>query len=460
METIVTFGALGFFGFMCLMSLFRPYWALVLIFSFFGYEQLISSYVSIFAQKSWLMNVITTGFAGVAVASSIAFGRRPFRGAWNATSALVFALYIFAYFGITYSMMPSAGVYFLKSGLPSAVLMLGLLPLLVSGIDQIERMCVPLLVSGCLLITMILISPRTELYGLRLYIDLSYTLGSGELGNVLAIAEIGGLLIIIAVLMEPKTKNPLIGLLRVISILLGLSIAFLVGTRGQLVFSVFIAIIFYPVAHEIKNIKQFFIRAGSIGIFSVILMFVASLVLSSSDAGERFSSEQMSDGIASRMYFINSMLSAYGGRPGSYLQGLGTGSFNAIVNHDGDGYLYPHNLVIEILTHHGLIGFSLMSIIFLLVAKHSMSLLRSALSGGISRSPVAIVLALGAYVTLISLKQGSFLLYPLPFYMFLVISKLYTKSVKDSEEIALSGQYEDYEDWGDDGDWEDYSVAE
>ena len=442
MATVLTAIALGVFGFMCLMSLFKPQWALVLIFSFFGYEQLITSFVPFIAHRSWLMNVITILVSGTAVLFAFIFGRRPFRGVWNINTALIFCLYIFAHFGILYSMMPEAGVYFLKSGAPSVLLMLVLFPLLVFSAEQIRKMCVPLLLVGLALILMILVSPRTELYGTRLLLDMSYTMGSGEFGNPLAIAEVGGLVLIVATLMEPKSKNPLIGILRVLAILFGLLISFLVGSRGQLVFSLFFAVLLYPVAHEIRDIKQFFIRAGSVGFVAVVLGLVIKMFLLSSNASERFSVENISEGIAGRMYFITTMLNEYGARPANYLQGLGSGSFNALVSHDSDDFIYPHNLIIEVLTHHGVIGFTLLCGIFLLTAKHSLALIRAGFSGTFDRSSIAIVLALAGYVTMISMKQGSFLLYPLPFYMYLVISKLYYTWRIDSRTYEPSVQYD------------------
>jgi len=441
--------ALGIFGLMCLMAVIKPHWALVLILSFFGYEQLLTSFMPIFAQKSWLINVLATGLAGMAVISAMINGRRPFRGTFNANMMLIFALYVFASASVVYSLMPSAGMYFLRTGAPSIFLMCVILPLLVYSEDQIQKMCIPLMLVGSALVLMILVSPRTEIYGTRLFIDMSYTKGADERGNPLAIAEVGGFMMIAAVLMEPKNKNPLISILRVGSILLGLLISFLVGSRGQLLFSVAFAVMFYPLAHEIRNLKQFFTRAVSVGVLGLIIFSAARIVLSSSDASERFSSESLSDGLSSRMYYITTIFDEYASRPTHYLQGLGSGAFNAFVSHKGDGYIYPHNLIIEILTHHGIIGIALLIGIFAFTGKHTLSLIRSGFSGAVDRSSIAIVLALAAYVTMISMKQGSFLLYPLPFYMYLVISKIYTRvslEGSSSGDLSPDSEYEDYAD--------------
>lgn len=452
MVTALALIALSLFGFMCLMSLFKPHWALVLVFSFLGYEQLIASIVAPLARRSWIINVTAAGFAGLALLSAIVMGRKPFRGLKNPNTFLIGFLYVFAYFGVTYSMDPGAGHYFIKTGLPYIMLMLVIFPQLVCTEEQIKRMCLPMLVMGCALMGLIFISPRTEFFGSRMFIDLSYSIGGDSRGNPLAIAEFGGILLIVGSLMEQRAKNVLVSLLRMTAILLGIAIAFLVGSRGQLVFSVFVSVLFYPLAHEIKNTKQFFVRAGSLGIFSLFLFVVVKTVLFSSAATERFSSQDIADGINSRMFFFTSTLEAYFSRPGSFLQGIGTGSFNAVVPHGQDGYIYPHNLVIEILAHHGLIGFSTLMLIFLFTMIHSIGLIRASLRGAIDRSVVAIIIALGVYITMLAMKQGSFLIIPFPFYMYLVISKVYQRLSLDSRDNSYSYEddYSDYEYYGTD----------
>ncbi len=457
--------AILLFGALCLLALFKPHWTLVLIFTVFAFEQLLESFFSFFAQKSWVINVATAGIAGVALMISLIMGKRPLKGFLNPNTFLILSLYLFAAFGVLYTMSPEAGRYFLETGSPYFVLMVLMLPALISSTEQISKMTVPFMGVGLIMLTLILLSPRTEFYGTRMFIDLSYTRGGGERGNPLALGELGGTMMIIAVLMEPERKNVLITLLRIAALLVGLSVSFFVGSRGQLVFSLFVAVLCYPIAHEIKDIKQFFIRTFSIGVTLLLIAFVAKTFLLGSEATERFSSENISQGIDSRMYYITEMLSAWGGRPANYLQGLGTGAFNAIVPHGQDGFIYPHNLVIEILTHHGLIGITLLSLIFLITAMHGLRLIGLGRQGLINRGVIAIILAMTLYVTMISLKQGSFMLYPLPFYMYMVVSKLYSRTMSELQESAQFAEWDDdessheqYEDYGDYG--EDESLAQ
>jgi hypothetical protein len=448
--------ALLLFSMLCLLAMFKTHWTLVLIFTVFAFEQLLESFIPFFATKSWVINVTTAGIAGVALMVSLITGKRPMKGFLNLNSALILSLYLFAAFGTLYSMSPEAGRYFLTKGSPYFVLYILMLPALVSNTEQISKMTTPFLFVGLIILILILASPRTLFYGTRMLIDLSYTRGSGEQGNPLALGELGGTMMIIAVLMEPERKNLLFSMLRIGALLVGLSVSFFVGSRGQLVFSLFVAVLCYPVAHEIKDVRQFFIRTASAGATLLLVALVAKTFLLGSEASARFSSESLTEGVNSRMYFITEMLNAWGSNPANYLQGLGTGAFNAIVPHGKDGFLYPHNLVIEILTHHGLIGFTLLSFIGLVTAVHGLRLVSLGRHGLINRGVVAIILAMTLYVTMISLKQGSFMLYPLPFYMCMVVSKLYSRTMselKETGDIArwddADSEYSEYEDYGD-----------
>jgi O-antigen ligase len=439
------------------MAVFKTHWTLVLIFTAFAFEQLLESFFPFFARKSWVINVSTVGITSAALLISFILGKRPFKGIVNINTFLILSLYLFAAMGVVYTIAPEAGRYFLEEGSPYFVLLVLMLPALVSSTDQISKMTTPFMLIGLFILAMILISPRTVFYGTRMFIDLSYTRGSGERGNPLALGELGGTMMIISVLVEPERKNALITLLRISALLIGLSVSFFVGSRGQLVFSLFVAILFYPVAHQIRDIKQFFLRAASIGITLLLVAFVAVKFLSGSEAADRFSSDDIAVGINSRTYYMTEMLNAWGSNPAHYLQGLGTGAFNTIVPHGQDGFIYPHNVVIEVLTHHGLIGFTLLCFIFLVTGVHALRLINMGFQGLVNRGVVAIVLAMALYVTMISLKQGSFVLYPLPFYMYMLISKLYSRTVA---ELALAGEgaewgdeeneYHEYGDYGDD----------
>lgn len=435
--------ALLIFLTICFLALWKPHWAVVLALCYLGYEQLLSSFFVSLARNTWLINVVAGMSILSAVGIAVVMGQKPLRGYFNLNSVLVCALYIFAAFGVTYSMMPAAGTYFVKKGYPPAVLMLFLLPVIVISWDTIRKTAMPLLVVGSILVVMIIISPRTQIYGSRLFIDLSYTGASrSNRGNPLAIAEVGGYMMLFAALMESQKSSFICWTIRLGAFLLGAAIAFLVGSRGQLVFALFFSVLLYPLAHQIQNVKQFFLRAGSAGVALAFIALLGKVLVSSSKSAQRFTASDISQGLDGRIYFAKELLGEYVRNPANYLQGIGTGSFNAVVKHDGEGYLYPHNLVVEVLAHHGIIGLTILCGIFAITGVHMLKAYRLARRGFIDRSSVAMMIGLVCYTTMLALKQGSFVLIPLPFFSYLMLSKLITR-----ESHALATQYEEYEEY-------------
>ncbi len=444
-------------GVLMLVALVRTRWAIVLVFAYSGIEQLIESFSAFFASKSSLINIAVGMVSLLTVGRLLIVGERPFRGAVNGISILVFILYAFAVFGVLYSMMPEAGKHFVKTGFPYYMLYLVLVPSMITRTSILNEVAIPMLVVGCAVMLAILISPRTIFWGSRMFIDLSYSrAGSDAVGNPLAIGELGGTVVIFAALMSARRAGSLIAVFRTGAVALGLVVCFFAAVRGQLMFSIFFAVLFFPLANHVKNVKQFMIRSASAGAALVVLFGVYKIFLSGSASVTRFSSEGLSEGISSRMYFLTESLKAYTSNPTNFLQGLGTGSFNTVVRHGGDGYLWPHNLFIDVLMHQGMIGFSIMTVIFLLCARSAWVLFQRARHGQVDRNSVAIALALCGYVTMISMKQGTFMLYPLPFYMFLVLAKMHKLSDAELAEAALHESWSEpengwNEDYGDPG---------
>lgn len=427
-----------------LVALVRTRWAIVLVFAYSGIEQLIESFSRFFATKSSLIN-IAVGLLSIWTVGRLAmFGHRPFRGYFNPTTVLVFALYSLAGFSVIYSVMPEAGMYFLKTGFPYYVLYLLLFPAMITRTSTINDMAMLMLIVGCTVMIAILLSPRTVFYGARMFIDLSYSrVGADSRGNPLAIGELGGTVAIFAALMSVSRAGSLVALIRTGAVVLGLATCFLAGVRGQLVFAIVFSVAFFPLANRVKDVKQFAIRSIATGAACAVVLLVYKMFLSGSESVERFSAQQLAGGFEARTYFLTESFKAYMERPANFLQGLGAGSFSALVRHDSDGYLYPHNLLIDVLMHQGLLGFGITAVVFILVARSALVLVQRARQDLVNRNSVAITLALTGYVTMISMKQGTFLLYPLPFYMFLVLVKMHKLSDYELAEARAQAGWDD-----------------
>ncbi len=436
--------SIALLGLLMLVALVRTRWAIVLVFAYSGIEQLVESFSMFFASKSSLINIAVGVVSLLTVVRLFVFGERPFRGAFNPVSMLVYALYGLACFGVLYSMMPEAATYFLKSGFPYYALFLVLVPAMITRTTTMNEVSIMMLVVGCAVMIAILISPRTIFYGSRMFIDLSYSrIESDSRGNPLAIGELGGTVVIFATLMRAQRAGSIVGLFRAGAVVLGLAICFLAAVRGQLVFSVFFSVLLFPLANRVRNVKQFLVRSGFVGVACVAVFTVFKLFLAGSESADRFSAEQLASGFAARTYYLTQSMNAYASNPASYLQGLGTGSFNAVVRHEGDGFLYPHNLIVDVLMHQGVVGLVLLVLIFILTGRSAWVLFQRARQHLIDRNAVAIVIALCGYLTMISMKQGTYVLYPLPFYMFLVLVKMHKLSDYELAEAGAQAGWDD-----------------
>lgn len=439
-----------------LVAVVRTRWAIVAVMAFPAIEQLIESFSTFFARRTWVINVAVGLVAIASLTRLFVMGDRPFRGYFNATTVLTGLLFVLAVFGVFYSMMPEAGRYFISSGFPYYVLFLVIFPGLVTRTSTFSDISLLMLFVGCAVMLAIAVSPRTLYYGARMYIDLSYSRGSSEeRGNPLAIGELGGMVVIFAALMASNRAGWLMGLIRAGAFVLGIAICFVTSVRGQLIFALFFSVVFFPLANRVRDVRQFMLRAGVVGVTLIAVYAVFKIMLAGSESAARFSGESIMQGIESRSYYLTESMKAYFENPANLIQGLGTGSFNAVVNHGNEGFLYPHNVIVEVLTHHGLIGFGVLTLIFVLTGRSSWVLFQRARAGLVDGNSVAIVLALSAYFTMIAMKQGSFLLYPLPFYMFLVVVKMHKLSDMEMAEGVVTGDIDEL-----DEDWDDDSYAE
>ncbi|MCA9304079.1 MAG: hypothetical protein KC996_08160, partial [Phycisphaerales bacterium] len=428
--------------YLILQGILKPQWALLLVLSFLPLEQLLGSYLPLLARKSWITNVAVGLVAMFALGIEFLRGQKPMRGYFNTTWLLVFFLYVFTAFGIFWSPIPEAGKYFLRTGFPYYMLLLVILPGLIRDLENIRRFVVPFMVIGSAIIFFILNSPRTEIYAGRLFVDLSYSTGSSsDRASPLTTAELGGAILIVAALFKPSRFPKPILVLRIASIFAGMGIMVLSGTRGQLLFAVALSVAFFPVAYRIKSAAQFFLTSGAVGMMCGLFYLAIKVFFVSGESNDRWSAAGLSQGMSSRMYYATTMLGEYVGNPGALLGGLGSGAFNAYVDENSENFLYPHNLVIEVLTEHGLIGLGLLMGIFLTTGLAALRLFKHYREDPVYRPVLAILFALCAYVTLISLKQGSYALIPLPFYWYLVLAK-----IDNRVQSGTHTEYQGYED--------------
>lgn len=444
MGTLILIASVLGLGLGVVYTLFKPQWAILFIIILYPLEQLLTTASPFFTANAKALNLLIGGLALLGAGASFVGGRQPLRGYTNLSFVATILLYAWAIVGIVFSPDREKGVNDLTAGLPYLGLLLVFPGLLVNRLEDFRRLVVPLMLIGSCIIVLILLSPKTTMFGGRLGIEGSGGRDGPEILNPLATAGLGGTIVILGMLYKPTSMAWIIHLIRAAAITIGLIIALLSGSRGQLLGAVFCGVAMFPFARQIKNLIQFFTVAASAGIALVLIMLVLTFA-TTRDAATRFSGEALGEGVDTRANLITTMLGEYLGNPVAIIQGLGTSSFDYYWTLDDTPYI--HNMPAQILTENGLVGLGLLTVVMVLLVRESISLLRLHRDSPRDLSTVAILIAFCIYQLLLSLKQGSWFTSGAPFWAFLMLSKIHARSMLDARAYAqweaLQSDYDD-----------------
>ncbi len=345
--------AYALFGLVVLVSLTRPTWAFALVLSMYAFEQLLQSSGGIFLAIPSLTNIVIAMAAGAAAVGGLLRIPRPFLG--YASSVWIGALTLLAFSAISlaWTPAPQSGGDFVREGLPYFVLFVLTAPLLLSDIDSVGRSLRALLFVGTGIAATLILNPEFRSAGGRAVIKLSATV----ISNPLATGELGGALVIAAILLRPSALTPWVQVSRLSGLLLGAAIAFMSGSRGQALFAVAVVALFYPVSRRVKSLAGFFGAISVAAGVAFILSLIAPLVLDQYGAA-RWSSEMIEDGLSARTTGWMELVTAALTTPTAWVFGLGFNAFNAL-NSAGESMPYSHNVPLDILTELGIPAFVL-----------------------------------------------------------------------------------------------------
>lgn len=434
------------------LMLWRPQYAAVAVLVMFPLEQLAQSYFMIAQAKPILVNASVALVAGTAVLLRMGKGERVFEGYANPVCVLIWALYGYCWFSMLWSPSMGPALAMLKPGLAYWFLLMVIAPLLFGNIASIRPVFVALLVVGSIISLLILASPNASFYAGRLTIQFSAAFRDIR-GNPLALAEMGGLMAIVAALLVGSGRNPLFLAIRISALIVGLGLGIASGSRGQVIAAVAAGFIFLPLARRVGNFKQFL----GLGVGAIVLYFVVTTAFSlfiGAENESRWQIEGMRDGMETRLESVGTLMAAWAENPAAWLLGLGSNAFN----HHSQGGNYVHNMVIEILCEQGLIGFGLFVGALWFAVRAGYALLQIHRDDPELRSTVAALAAICVYGLLLSLKQGSLLAHPNAFFPLVILAKAWAiestaaaTDVGDHEFDELGDEAEDLSEEG----WKD-----
>jgi hypothetical protein len=397
---MATLLAYSLFGLSALLAVLRPGWALALVITMYGFEQLLQASGGIFLTISPLTNVSVALCAGLAAIGILLRTDAPFRGyaspVWLATIAL------FTWSAVSLAWSPSAGSGgdFVREGVPYFVLFVLTAPLLVTDCESIGRAMRALLFLGTLIALAMLLNPEFRSSGGRFVMRLAASVTS----NPLAVGELGGALLIVSALIRPRTGGIPFLVLRLAAFGAGGVLAFQSGSRGQVVFALVAVAVFFPLSRRITTARGLVGILGLAAVLSILIGVIAPAVLDRS--GEtRWSSGGIEEGIGSRMNGWGDLISAQLESPISWVLGLGFNAFTSVTASPGE-VPYSHNVPIDVLTELGIPAFIVFTALLARAASDTVWLFRRWWNDDAHRADIGMLAGFAAYYFMIANKQG------------------------------------------------------
>lgn len=419
--------------------LWRPQWAAILVLILWAFEQLLQSYIDFLVAHAAFINFAVAGLAGLALVMQMSRGVPIFSGYSNRVTWLTITFYVYWMIGCIYSPAPLDALHALREGLPYMILLLGILPLLNYDVYDFRRMLTGLMVVGTVVSVLIIVNPRSSYYAGRLTLDLGMV-STRDRGSPLAIAEMGGLIALVAALVRPVAISATYTILRIVAFISGFGLAIGSGSRGQVLAAGIAGVVCYPLARRVANPKQFFINVLG---FSILIggIFLTFRWFIGDQNRERWDLALMLRDTTLRLEAVWQLFDAYLASPANWLQGLGTRANATITGSSGISGNYVHNVIAEALCENGLIGASLFAAIAYSTFTAGKRLWRRYQHDPPMRAAVAVAAASCLYSLFLALKQGS-LSYPAPFFWWMILAKLSAHEERvapwDWHEAALS----------------------
>jgi hypothetical protein len=381
------------------LGVFRPIWALAMVITMYALEQLLQSSGGVFFAVPALTNITVAGVAGVAALRVMATQERPFVGYFSRAWLVTFVIFAWSVISLLWTPSPDSGGKLVSGGIPYFILFVVTAPMLVLDVASLARLGRVLLLLGGAIAAALVVNPEFRSWSGRQM----FMLAGSVMSNPLATGELGGTIVITAVLLRGEGLSPFMVLMRLIAFPLGLTLALQSGSRGQLISAVIICFLFYPIAKRITTVIGFVGALGATLIAYTAFSILAPIILTGYGI-TRWDTGNIEGSVAIRFQNVIDLMLAQFKAPTSWVVGLGYNAFTAISDGTGDGY--SHNLSADILTELGIPIFALYVWMLSHVCRDGYWLFRRYQDRPVERSSVALLLALASYQFLLIQKQG------------------------------------------------------
>jgi len=429
-------------------SIARPAWAFALVNLMFPLKQVLQGYFPSLVVYGPHLSAAIAMIAALAVFYKSTRKQLTVSTYFNPVTWCTLAIYAIMTFSLVYTPARDSALGMYKDAIPYLVVFLFVYPFLLTGLEELRQGIFLTVMLGCALTLAFFFNPSAQWAGGRFIINLGQTYGVSDFtSNPLALADTGGFMMIAAALMNFRDKGRLGIVFTVAGLVLGLGLAIVSGSRGQIILAVMVGVAMYPIARQVKDMRQFFLMAMGAGFLLLIVAVTFSFFLEG-EAARRWDVNLLQEGSADRGARVVQSLGFYLTHPAGWLVGNGANSFAYFTGHIFD---YPHNLFAEVLLDYGLAGFIILCISMWYTFKYSKTMIRIWGEDPIVRGTVAAWIGICLFALLVSFKQGSVIGTPTPFYFWVLLAKVYWDEMRAAQAREhAAAEFEETEEsaWG------------
>ncbi|MBS0189472.1 MAG: hypothetical protein JSS51_15520 [Planctomycetes bacterium] len=426
-------------------SIARPTWAFALVNLMFPLKQVLQGYFPSLVVYGPHLSAAIAAIAAMAVFYKSTRKKLTVASYFNPVTWTTLAIYAIMTFALLYTPARESALHMYTDAIPYIVVFLFIYPFLLSSLDELRQGIFLTVMLGCVLTLAFFFNPSAQWQGGRFIINLGQTYGVSEFtSNPLALADTGGFMMITAALMNFKDKGKLGIVFTVAGLVLGLGLAIVSGSRGQIIFAVIVTTIMYPFARQIKDSKQFFVVAAGAGFMLLLVALTFSFFLEG-EAARRWDVTLVQEGTTDRSQRFMEAMGFVASNPGGWIMGNGTNSFAYFTSHLFD---YPHNIVAEMMLDYGIAGLSLFIICVWFTFKYSKIMLKVWGNDPVARGTVAAWVGICLFALFVAFKQGSVIGQPTPFYFWIILAKIYLDEVRAHQTREYEAQLAGESPWG------------
>ena len=409
--------------------------AFALVLLMYPLEQLLQAGGGVFLSTSWITNLLVAAITGIAVGRLVMVTSRPFVGYLNFQLSGAILLHAWSLVTLLWTPSNESARQFVEGGYAYFVLLIVISPMLATGVRSLGGINRAALVAGTLLAGAMVSSPEFSSWSGRLVTDL----GGSSRSNPLVLGELGGTLVICSVLFRATGMSLLVKICRVAAFPLGSILVRQSGSRGQLIFALLIAAIFYPITRKLTNIRSFIGGVAALGTATVVFVFLAPIFVTGYGLS-RWDAGSVEGSALGRVGNVGDLLTAFRGNPLAWIFGLGYNAFSSVSSNSLDGY--THNLSAEILAELGLPMFAIYVAMIGVATRDGVAMMRESREDPQSRASIGLFLALIAYQFLLAQKQGTLWYDSTLFMLVVVLARIRSREVQGldtGEVLATNG---------------------